>query len=372
MMKENRFTVLLLILAGVIVFYSGSVRKNKQDEDKKKPWTIVSFPDFFNFDVPEPWPQWDTSVNWFLEQVKKESPEFVLMAGDMVNGHWTDGPKCIEHMGATYFGNWIRRMNSHQLKYYVAVGDHELGDDPWPPEKVALVSHFERVFAENMKMPLNGPDNKKGLTYWVRHKNVLVVTVETFEIIEDEVKVTVCCEQLEWLKQTLDANKDADFIIVQGHVPVFGKPKARSSSMLMIEDSTESDFWRVMKDGNVDLYLCGEFHAVTINEKDGIWQIVHGSSWGRIIVDTQDFLVIEVNDKTLNLKMKSFRMVAGGDHMWNLHKDRGPMEIVNIPAEVKQKGPQVTGTLTIDKTNGKKTYNGLSGCFSNRKTMSFN
>jgi predicted MPP superfamily phosphohydrolase len=326
-------------------------------------WTIVSFPDFFNFDVPEPWPRWDDAVNWFLDQVSKESPEFVLITGDLVNGHWYDGPKCIEHMGATYYGNWIRRMQGHHLKYFVAVGDHELGDDPWPPEKLALVPHFERVFADNLKMPMNGPENKKGLAYSVRHKNMLVVTVETFEEINGELVVTVAGRQLEWLKQTLSDNKDADFIIVQGHAPVIGKPLARSSSSLMVKDSSENDFWKVMKEGGVDLYLCGEFHAVTINEKDGIWQIVHGSSWGRETVSTEDYLVMNVEGKKLNLEMKSFPMKVKGDFMWNLHKDRGPREIVIIPDEVKASGPKVTGTLTIDKRDGKKTFSNISGCF---------
>lgn len=358
----KRITVLLLTL-GFIIFFSGTNPEPAKNKTDKKAWTMVSFPDFFNFDVPEPWPQWDDAVNWFLDQVSKESPEFVLITGDLVNGHWYDGPKCIEHMGATYYGNWIRRMKSHQLKYYVAVGDHELGDDPWPAEKMALVPHFERVFAANLEMPQNGPENKKGLAYWVRHQNVLLITVETFEEVDGELLVTVTGIQLEWLKQTLAENKDADFIIVQGHAPVIGKPEARSSSMLMVKDSSDSNLWKVMKDAGVDLYLCGEFHAVTIDEKDGIWQIVHGSSWGREIVSTQDYLVMNVVGKKLNLEMKSFPMKAQGDFMWNLHKNRGPQQIVVIPDEAKANGPQVTGTLTIDKKNGKKSFTNISGCF---------
>jgi hypothetical protein len=48
--------------------------------------------------------------------------------------------------------------------------------------------------------------------------------------------------------------------------------------------------------------------------------------------------------------MKSFPMQAKGDYMWNLHKDKGPREIVKISKETMAKGPQVTGTLTIRKT----------------------
>ena len=339
---------------------SRSARRRTTAEEA---WTFVSFPDFFNFDVPNPWPQWEAAVEWYLKQVKSENPDFVLIAGDTVNGHWWDGPKCIEQMGALYYQGWIRRMKEAGLKYYVAVGDHELGDDPWPKEKVELVPHFERVFAGHMDMPDNGPENKKGLAYYVLHKNVLVVTVETFELVDGQLHVDVLGEQLEWFKRVLAEHKDVDYIVIQGHVPIFGSPKSRSSSELMLEGARQSEFWQAMKEAGVDLYLCGEFHDVTINEADGIWQIVHGSSWGRQVVDTQDYLVCTVYPDRLQLEMKSFPMQVKGDHMWNLHKDRGPREIVEISNETKQAGPKTTGTLTIKKTESGKEYLNRTGLF---------
>jgi hypothetical protein len=326
-------------------------------------WTFVSFPDFFNFDVPNPWPQWDDAVDWYLKQVKSENPDFVLITGDLVNGHWWDGTKCIEQMGALYYTGWIRRMREHNLIYYVAVGDHELGDDPWPKEKLELVPHFERVFAQHMGMPENGPEGKKGLAYYILHKNTLMVTVETFEVQDGKMHTDVLCDQLEWFKDVLAKHKDVDHIIVQGHVPVFGNPKSRSSSGLMLERGKESQFWQVIKEAGVDLYLCGEHHAVTVGESDGIWQIVHGSSWGREVVDTQDYLVCTVFPDRLQLEMKSFPMQAKGDYMWNLHKDKGPREIVEIPKETIEQGPKTIGTLTIQKTKNGKQYLNRTGVF---------
>jgi hypothetical protein len=326
-------------------------------------WTFVSFPDFFNFDVPNPWTGWDSAVDWYLNQVKSENPDFVLIAGDLVNGHWWDGPKCIEQMGALYYPNWIRRMQAHNLKYYVAVGDHELGDDPWPKEKLELVPHFERVFARHTVMPDNGPQGKKGLAYYVLHKNTLIVTVETFEVQDSNMHTSVLGEQLGWFKDVLAKHKGVDHIVVQGHVPVFGHPKSRSSSNLMLEGGKESEFWKVMKEAGVELYLCGEFHAVTVSESDGIWQIVHGSSWGREVVNTQDYLVCKVTPDSLRLEMKSFPMEAKGDYMWNLHKDKGPREIVEIPKGAMEKGPKTIGTLTIQKSKSGKQYLNRTGVF---------
>lgn len=325
--------------------------------------TFVSFPDFFNFDIPEPWPQYDTAVDYFLTQVKNENPDFVLIDGDLVNGHWWDSPACVEHMGATYYSAWKRRLEKHNLKYYTAVGDHELGDDPWPTEKVKLVPVFERVYAENLNMPQNGPENKKGLAYFVRQGNLLVITVETFEITGDSMYCGVIGEQLEWLEQVLQQNNDAIFKIVQGHVGLWGQIKARSSSSLMHVGGKNSDFYKLMAKHGVDLYLAGEFHDVTILESEGIWQIVHGSSWGREIVNTEDYLVGKINGNVLNLSMKKIYMDAQGKYMWNLNKDKGPREVVKINEKTLKNGPETSGTLTITNINGKKIWSNQTGVF---------
>jgi hypothetical protein len=49
--------------------------------------------------------------------------------------------------------------------------------------------------------------------------------------------------------------------------------------------------------------------------------------------------------------------------MWNLHKDKGPREIVEIPQEARQQGPKIPGTLTIQKTESGKKYLNRIGVF---------
>ncbi len=349
----------------ILLFVFALIAKAQQNDNINQKDTIrfVSFPDFFNFDIPEPWPKYDTAINYFLTQVKNEKPDFVLVVGDMVDGRWWDSPQCVEHMGTVYFSAWIRRMNQFGLKFYTAIGDHELGDDPWPTEKIKLIPYCEDVFRKNFMMPMNGPDNKKGLAYFIRENDLLLITVETFEVIGDSLHVTVTGEQLEWFKKILKDNKDAKFKIVQGHVPIWGEIKARSSSKLMIAKGKESEFYKVMKENGVDLYLAGEFHDVTILESDGIFQIVHGSSWGRKIVNTQDYLVGEYYGNELKLTMKRIYMDADGEYMWNVNKERGPREIVRINEQTLLNGPETTGTLTITRDGDKKDYTNQTGYF---------
>ncbi|MDD3431738.1 MAG: hypothetical protein PHF38_06895, partial [Bacteroidales bacterium] len=161
----------------------------------------------------------------------------------------------------------------------------------------------------------------------------------------------------------LEDNSDAKFKIVQGHVGLWGEINRRSSSALMLEEGKESEFYQLMKKHKVDAYLGGEFHDVTVLEADGIWQIIHGSSWGREIVNTQDYLVARVNGNELTLHMKRLYIDAQGEYMWNLNKDRGPREIMRINEKSLKNGPETTGTLTIRKTNNKTEFANRTGYF---------
>ncbi|MBN1185545.1 MAG: metallophosphoesterase [Bacteroidales bacterium] len=359
-MKRTHSTILTI---GLLCLMSALHGQSTVEIEEKNTVKFVSFPDFFNFDIPEPWPEYDSAVDYFLTQVKSEDPDFVLITGDLVNGHWWDSPRCIEHMGAVYYTGWIRRMQRYGLKYYTAIGDHELGDDPWPEDKRRLVSYFQEVYNKHLMMPDNGPDYKKGLAYFVRKGDLLLVTLEPFEIVDDSMRIDVRGEQLEWFRKVLTDNKDAKFKVVQCHVGLWGDLKDRSSSRLFIENGKEGDFYKTMKEFGVDLYLAGEFHAVTILESDGIWEIVHGSSWGRKVVDTEDYLVGEVCGDTLKLQMKCIYMDAKGGNMWNLNKDKGPQERVEINEKTLKNGPEITGTLTIINKNGNKTYTNKTGYF---------
>ena len=63
-----------------------------QPPDKSKElWKFVSIPDFLNVDVKYPEPKWDDALDYVLNCVKAENPDFVLVAGDMVMGRWWRG-----------------------------------------------------------------------------------------------------------------------------------------------------------------------------------------------------------------------------------------------------------------------------------------
>jgi hypothetical protein len=314
---------------------------------RAKPWVFVSMPDFPNFDIAYPQPHWEQAIDWYFKQLQKERPDFVMVAGDLINGHYWDSKEQLEHLTAVYFGNWTRRMSHYGLTPYVAVGDHDIGDDPWPPEKVKLVPLFDKAFSELLGMPANGPADMQGRVYYVLHKNLLMVTLETFELRDNQVHVSVTGEQLQWLEGVLEQHRNVSHVIVQGHAPIMRGSKGRSTSSLVVEGGTESELWRVMAKYGVEMYLCGEFHDVTATTQDGILHIVHGASWGR--VDTINYLVGTVWPDRIEVEIKEFPVTLGGGTIWNINKPGGPRETVTIPDDVLKTGPKVTFTQTVHR-----------------------
>jgi len=331
-------------------------------EEAEKAWKFVSIPDFLNVDLDYPQTTWEDALDYVLGAVKAEEPDFVLIAGDLVMGRWWEGPEQIERLADRYYSAWIRRMEDHDLTFYAAVGDHELGDNPWPPDRLKLVPHFEAAFAKYLEMPQNGPPHMKGLAYSLLHKGCLVVSVDVFEerMAEGRGTATVSGKQLRWLDQTLAQREGVDHVVVMGHTPILGPVRARSSSRLMLDGGRESPLWQTLKKHEVDLYLCGEVHAITCIEADGVEQIAHGSLFG--YVDTVNYLVATVTPEAMQLELKRLDIILEGAELPQSAGNR-PREIVRISPEQKAAGFRSVGTMSIDKREDKRRHVDKTGEF---------
>ena len=346
-MKPINLIIKILL---VIIFFTSC--KSKKETNS---WSFVSMPDFLNVDCDYPQPGWEDALSYILESIKNENPDFLLVAGDLVMGHWDstgwNDKDSIAKYSKRYYSAWKKRMDHFGLKYYTTLGDHEIGDDAWlTPKKFAAVKEYKKAFSEHLKMPQNGPEHMKGTAFWWRHNNVLFISTDVFEEGSSKlgmIKTGVSGEQLEWLKQVLEQNADADHKIVLGHTPILGPVRQWSSSGLMIEEGRDSQFWQTMKEHHVDAYLCGEVHAITCIERDGIMQIAHG---GLIGYNTRtNYLVVNVTKEKINLKIKEIEMLPTGDHLRQTKNNR-PLQNVSITDENKEKGFYLVGTATIDKS----------------------
>ncbi len=331
--------------------------------EPSKTWTFVSMPDFLNVDLVYPQTGWEPALDYVLKAVKAEKPDFVLVAGDLVMGRWTYGDKGVAHWAKVYYPAWTKRMAHHGLTFYAAVGDHELGDDPWAPgsEKLRAVPEFKKAFRDYLKMPLNGPDHMKGTAWSMVHKNVLFVAVDVFEADKKlGIAAKVTGKQLAWLDKTLADRKGIRHVVVMGHTPIIGPVRRWSSSGLMLEGGRASPLWKTMSKRGVDLYLCGEVHDITCNERDGVQEIAHGGLFG--YNSRVNYLVATVSGGRMSLELKEIDIVCEGPKLWQVGRNR-PRERVSITEAVRKRGFVSVGTMVVDNTAREREKRDKTGRF---------
>ena len=101
----------------------------------------------------------------------------------------------------------------------------------------------------------------------------------------------------------------------------------------------------------MDAYLCGEVHAITCTERDGIMQIAHGGLIGYNV--RTNYMVVNVYRDSVQFELKEIEMLPHGDHLWQT-KDNRPLQNVSITDENRKKGFYTVGLATLDKSNGKR------------------
>ena len=331
-------------------------------------WTFVSIPDFTNNDVAFPEPRWDDALDYVLDAIQTEDPAFVLVAGDLVMGRWSQNRQHLEQMASKYYQGWVARMQAHRLKFYVALGDHEIGDDPWEGDKRNLVPFYKKAFRQHLNMPPGGPPGFEQTTYFVRHQNLLLVVLDVFEQdSEGNIHVRVGEQQLQWLQRTFDQHRDARHRVVMAHVPILPNWRWRSSSRLSLPGESDTPLWQMLAANGTDLYLCGEVHDISMQQKNDILQLVSGSQPSN--VPEINYLLVDVYQHKLNLTLKSINTIlagATGKQLDPFGVDPYPQRTVRISQPNKQHGFQTVGSMTLDKRAVSTAFDDRTGLFATR------
>jgi hypothetical protein len=364
--------------------------------------TLVSIPDFINADVGDVrgidrpgYLGWDPgdpnsinayyrdTLNVVLNQVASENPDAVLVAGDEVNGHWgvdydktgIFGPvdtyehklQALRNAGALYYGQWKNRFAQRGLRVYPAVGDHEVGDNPWPRGefknrafatfKNTWARHFTANGTKYAMRPTGTP--YEGTAYAVKlTPDTLLITTDVFAKYDGTVHTHLTSGQLGWVEDTIGQAKASGVknVIVQGHVSVLGPVNNQYSSNLLYEGGRSSAFWQMLKRHNVDLYLAGEAHDMTVHTDGTLVQVTHG---GYVARGVSNYLVLKVYEDRIELRLKKFsgRTLDETRRLWQVDDRRPPWSQVIDP------GPQPVGTMTIDKSTGETVLRDRTGKF---------
>lgn len=359
MKKQTQFRMLFVMAAA---FLASTSTANSQEQSDVVRFTSV--PDIFNWNISNPQPGWEDTLDWFFDRLQDEGPDFTLVAGDIMDARWWDDADQVRRKTEQYWGGFNKRFEDRNMTVYVAPGDHEYGDDGGLA-RGDIARAFGEEFTRQMGMPRNGPAEHAGRSFFVRQGNLLVITLDTFEDAGERFAYTVGDAQLQWMEEVLTDHKDAQFVIVQGHLPIVGPVESKNSSASMLKDGVESGLWKLMVKHEVDIYLCGEHHRITVKKRDGIWQIVHGALWG-----TQtdlNYMRGSVNDDRLTLELIEFDVTYSGgyigDHPHRPATNR-PRENVSLADKTKEEGPRVTGTLVLQaETDGKNSDLEVTGWF---------
>ncbi|MET0526448.1 MAG: metallophosphoesterase [Nocardioides sp.] len=332
---------------------------------------LVSSPDFLNADVgdlrrgPGFWKprrsangineDYRRAIDEVLGDWQKIGADGVFVAGDLVDGRWGRDSKgtgnfgrvrtlpqqrrALDRAAATYYPQWLQRFRKHGLEVYPAPGDHEYGDNPWPAAKRVLAPRFREAFADHFTRTRNGrakyPDHPRGphaaTAYATRPvPDVQVITLDPFDITRERARIGLDGAQRSWLRNVLrKARQDGvQWIIVQGHVPILGPVRARGSSELRLLDGADSAVWKLFEKYDVDLYLAGEAHDVTVLEEGGVTQIVHG---GLFQFGLTNALLLDVYDDFIYLTLRDYDVrhhdAGDGTRLWETVREGMPRHI---------------------------------------------
>lgn len=399
-MRMRRIVALGVSVVALALVGTGAVPAGAAGTAPGEPdYTFVSMPDFLNQDVADlaasecaTWdegdptsttPAYEAQLDLVLDEVAREGATDVLVAGDMVEGRWGQdregtgifGPvttyeeqvAAVKRAACTYYPAWRERFDRRGLTTYTAIGDHEIGDNPWGtasghPYRV-FKHRAHRVFKNQWAKYLNEGGSRfadrpragqaRKTAYAVQlHPEVLLVTVDVFRRTETNVVVGTDRPQLNWLARTLERARarGVDWVLVQGHVPVLGPVRHTQSSWpkVSFRNGPESRFWRLLARYDVDAYLAGEVHATTAQRRNGVTQISHG---GLMYAGQVSYLVGRVYGRRLELTTHGFDVVRtlAPSRLWQTDRRVGTFDVAYAPES------HVTGTMRL-RRDGKVLY----------------
>lgn len=337
-------------------------------------YDLVSMPDFLNADVGDNTvsPFWkpgdpassneiiETALTEVIREVAAAPGDDLLVAGDLIYGHWYADPMGVQLFGPIstdaekdqamtvaaniFYSQWLQRFAPYGLTVHAAVGDHEIGDNPWRRPQDAYKRSRKPLFEDLWAQYFTANGTRYPLAfdstnYAVQlHPEVMLVTLNLFSQRGGVVHTQVKRPLLRWLDSTLtQADKSGvDWVIVQGHTPIVGPVRSRNSSDLHYEGGSQSPLWRTLVEHKVDAYLCGEVHTVSMVRQDGVTQICHG---GLALKGDANYLTASFGPRALNIQTHEWLSTTDlSSSIWQTDRSR-PYSVVYQP------GSYVTGTL---------------------------
>jgi hypothetical protein len=200
-------------------------------------------------------------------------PEFVCFMGDMIWGLTSDHRPCTD--AQILRAEWDRVL-ANQMKPLASL-DVPVFRIPGNHDTFNTVSEnvWRDVFAD---IPPNGPSGQQGLTYFERHDDLLVISINVYATAMGAAS-TVYGGRVDyhWVDRVLSEHADARYKLVMGHTPVFPVNGYKDCSWNMAPEFGKP-FWDVLKKHRVDAYLTSHVIAFDVQVHSNVLQITTGGA----------------------------------------------------------------------------------------------
>ena len=373
-------------------------------------WRFINIPDYHNAEgfaknIPERSNRIKEQTEQFKQMKERHGGELIIMPGDCNGGHWyrskflkpfKSNPEyaqystkevVLEASRLCYNGLWDIVHNGGYEHFLMAVGDHELGDNPWQKgfEVVKHIPTFRKGFANTFTLDENGQSrfNEKigkalprpiGTTYEhtsnaVQYKNVLFVTLDMFRF-DDKDKVLgsqgvvngdIDGLHMEWFESVLSEAQQIPsikHIVVQSHLPIIYPVRKYASSGMLVDKKESEKILNVLRKYKVDLYLAGEVHMNTVTrdpQSDLIQLVARGNN-------LSNMTLVDVEKEKLLISTYH----QNGDELGSLCIDKTPKETeiigTGLLEPISPKGMQIH--WSFDEQLNKNQYkSSIDGTF---------
>jgi hypothetical protein len=212
------------------------------------------------------------------EAIAAEKPALVLHIGDLINGYYTLKSSPVHGDYNQMFENWKAAVKPiidfdrrTGIPLYAVRGNHEDGE-------LITDKRLKEAYLKNIAsfMPQNGPEQEKGLTYSISHRQAAFIAVDQYSI--KELGLLRGLVNQPWLNEQLVRRK-APFMFVFGHVPAYKVADGKKGPFpdLYAFPKHRDAFWKSLKEAGVSMYFCGHIHFYCRITKDGIRQVLIGN-----------------------------------------------------------------------------------------------
>jgi len=326
-----------------------------------------------------------------VRELLQRDIDFLVFPGDLVYGA---GVSCSQFEGQ--LREWTRVMRplyDAGIRVYVCRGNHEIGDmwyalpDEVPDPNDNYGKRWLRVFGSDdhplYKLPNNGPDGEKYMSYAVIHKNVLVVGLDQYAGMN--YRPVHYINQV-WLDSQLEGN-------VKPHVFAFGHEEAFRTlhyDCLDAHPDRRDALWRSLKAAGGRAYFCCHDHYYDhawVDDGDGdpnndihqfivatagavpytwtppydgnngdftVEQVRHAESYGYLLVNVDDLNVTMVWMERQDMNPVAPPFYAAGD-IWSYTVSPNVVVLRPRPGERVQAGqPYTVRWKTIEGAQAKR------------------